>query len=252
MYRVLRVEKLDFSYNSEQVLSGVSFFAEEGDYVGIVGPNGSGKTTLLKLILGLHRPKNGLIEVFGEEPAKLKDRSLIGYLPQSHPEKALNFPVTVREVVLMGISAKRKFLKQNDGYEEKLRKTFELFGLKGLENKLIGELSVGQRQKVFLCRALIHDPKLLLLDEPVSALDPESREEFYGFLNQLNLEKRTTILMVTHDLGEIGNYAKRLLYLDRRVIFFGSFEEFCKSEEMTEFFGEFSQHIICHRHDRLR
>lgn len=251
MRKVVRIENLDFGYNSEYILRGVSFSAEDGDYIGIVGPNGSGKTTLLKLILGFYRPKNGIVEVFGKTPSELKDRRVLGYLPQTHPEKSVNFPVTVKEVILMGLNSNRLFFSAKDrDYKRKLREALEIFGIRSLENKLIGELSPGQRQKVFLLRALIHDPKLLLLDEPVAALDPESREEFYRILNVLNSERRTTILMVTHDVGEIGNYAKKLLYLDRRVIFFGSFEEFCKSKEMTEYFGEFSQHIICHRHDR--
>lgn len=251
MRAVVSVKDLHFSYNSEAVLSNVSFDVEEGDYLGIIGPNGSGKTTLLKLIVGYLKPKKGKIEVYGKDPESLRDRELIGYLPQIMPKKSIDFPATVKEVVLMGLLSKKKFprITKNEDIK-KAESVLSMMNILDLKDKFIGELSGGERQKVFLCRALIHEPKLLILDEPVAALDPESREDFYQLIDRLNREKEVTVIMATHDTGEIGNYAKKMLYLDRRVVFFGSFESFCKSEEMTRYFGEYSQHIICHRHDK--
>ena len=118
-----------------------------------------------------------------------------------------------------------------------------------IKNKLIGELSGGQQQRVFIARALVNEPDLLILDEPTAALDPEIREHFFGVLRDLNETSGITILIVTHDIGSIGKYASTLLYLDKKVIFHGTFDEFCFSTDMGEYFGPFSQHVICHRHD---
>ncbi len=253
MSRVVVVKDVDFRYNYEKILSGVSFEIVSGDYLGIVGPNGSGKTTLLKLVVGSLKPTKGKIEIFGESPEEMKKKELIGYLPQVMPGKSFNFPATVMEVVLMGLISKKRFPKRITKEDvEKAERIMEMMKILDLRRKFVGELSGGERQKVFLSRALVHEPKLLILDEPVAALDPESREDFYRIMERLNRDMGITIMMATHDTGEIGNYATKLLYLDRRVVFFGSFDSFCQSEEMTRYFGEYSQHIICHRHDRKK
>ena len=124
----------------------------------------------------------------------------------------------------------------------------ELLEITGIRNRRIGDLSGGQQQRVFIARALVNEPDLLMLDEPASALDPEMRDHFFSLLRELNGIKRVTIIMVTHDIGGIGEHASKLLYLDKRVIFFGGFDEFCRSENMAQFFGAASQHIICHEH----
>jgi len=114
---------------------------------------------------------------------------------------------------------------------------------------MIGELSGGQQQRVFLARAIVHEPELLILDEPTAALDPETRERFFAMIQELNGKKGVTIILVTHDIGNIGKYASKLLYLDKKIIFYGSFNDFCLSDEMMGYFGAYSQHVICHRHD---
>ena len=117
-----------------------------------------------------------------------------------------------------------------------------------IKDKRIGELSGGQQQRVLLARALIGEPEFLILDEPTTALDPETRDNFFSTLKELNQNQRVTIIIVTHDVADIGKYASKLLYLDKRIIFFGSFENFCSSADMANYFGEFAQHLICHRH----
>jgi zinc transport system ATP-binding protein len=114
---------------------------------------------------------------------------------------------------------------------------------------LIGDLSGGQQQRVLVARAIVNEPELLILDEPTTALDPETREKFFHTLQELNQNKKVTIILITHDIGSIGKYASKLLYLDKRIIFYGSFEDFCSSADMESYFGEFAQHLICHRHD---
>jgi zinc transport system ATP-binding protein len=118
-----------------------------------------------------------------------------------------------------------------------------------IKEKLIGELSGGQQQRVLIAKAMVNGPELLILDEPTTALDPEGREKFFDTLRNLNEKKKLTTIMVTHDIGTIGKYASKLMYIDKKVVFFGGFDNFCASPEMSSYFGEYSQHIICHRHD---
>jgi len=124
----------------------------------------------------------------------------------------------------------------------------ETMGIQDIRQEPIGCLSGGQQQRVLLARALVGQPRLLVLDEPTAALDPQSREMFYAVIRHLNKEHGTTVLLVSHDISTVGQVASKLLYLDRRVIFFGGFDEFCKSEVMTGYFGKETQHVICHRH----
>jgi zinc transport system ATP-binding protein len=222
---------------------------ERGDYIGLVGPNGSGKTTLVKIILSLMKPLKGEISLFGVNSCKFKDWYRIGYLPQRTVFNPY-FPATVKEIVSLGLFSKKRFLQGSDRPEERIiDEAMRLMDILSIKNKLIGDLSGGQQQRVLVARALVNEPELLILDEPTTALDPETREIFFQTLLELNKNKKLTIILVTHDIGTIGKYASKLLYLDKRIIFYGSFSDFCASEDMGSYFGEFAQHLICHRHD---
>ena len=131
---------------------------------------------------------------------------------------------------------------------ETVDKLLDDLGIYDIRAKLIGELSGGQQQRVLLARALVNDPELLILDEPTAALDPETRERFYHKIADVNRSRGVTVLLVTHDTGVIGQHASKMLYLDKRMLFFGSFDDFCHSPEMSSLFGEHSQHLMCHRH----
>lgn len=245
MNSILSVEKVTLKYGRNEVLSDITFMAEEGDYIGIVGPNGSGKSTLMKAILGLHPFSEGKIQ-FGNG---LKDSRFVGYLPQKAVTNDRIFPATVREIVSMGLLARKKdpkFITKSDC--EKMDGVLEKLKILDLRLKKIGNLSGGQQQRVLLARALVSSPELLILDEPTSALDPRIREDFYGILKELNEKDGVTILLVSHDMASIGQYTRKMLYLDRRLIFFGSYDEFCKSPDMTVYFGHLSQHQFCWRH----
>ncbi|MDI6890968.1 MAG: metal ABC transporter ATP-binding protein [Thermodesulfovibrionales bacterium] len=246
--KILSVEGLSFRYNSAEVLSDVSFSVNVGDYIGLVGPNGSGKTTLIKIIFGLIKPQKGSIFLFGANSWNFKDWYRVGYLPQRTLFNPY-FPATVKEIVSLGLFSKKESEVINKSKETMIDKAMRLMDVLDIKNKLIGELSGGQQQRVLVARAIVNEPELLILDEPTTALDPEVRENFFHILREFNQDKNVTIILVTHDIGSIGKYASRLLYLDKKVIFYGSFEEFCLSENMTDYFGEFGQHLICHRHD---
>lgn len=245
------VHNLSYATESTEILAGISFGVKTGDFVGLVGPNGSGKTTLIRMILGLSRPSSGNVLLFGMRPDLFTDWRKVGYLPQKVLYFDPYFPASVGEIVALGLLSKKRFPKRIDQSDEAaIIRALELMDILPIRDKLIGELSGGQQQRVLLARALVNEPEMIILDEPTSALDPETREKFFGILERLNQDRGVTIILVTHDIGTIGKYAARLLYLDKKVIFYGGFDDFCGSADMSSYFGEFSQHLICHRHDK--
>jgi zinc transport system ATP-binding protein len=237
---IIRVDNLTFCYNGTEVIRDISFVVEKGDYLGIAGSNGSGKSTLVKNILGILRPREGTINIFGQPLPSFRQWHRIGYLPQRINALNYHFPSTVEEIVQLGITKN----------PANLRKTLDLMGIAHLAGNLIGELSYGEQQRVMLARTLIRKPDLLIFDEPTTALDPETRDVFYSLTAEMN-RNGATVVLITHDTGIIGKYARNLLYLDKSVIFFGTFENFCSSPDMTGFFGLDSQHMICHQHDKM-
>jgi zinc transport system ATP-binding protein len=246
---VLKVEGLRCRYNSSDVLQEIFLDVRAGDYLGVVGPNGSGKSTLIRAILGLIPFEQGSLFLFGTPLQQFRAWQRVGYLPQRLRFANPHFPGTVEEVVRLGLLAGKKFPKRASRADDAVvRRTMELLGIERIRKQLIGELSGGQQQRALLARAIVGGPELLILDEPTTALDPETRDNFYALLQELNRDHRTTILLVTHDTWSIGKYATRFLYLDKKIVFDGTFDEFCQSDEMTEFFGEYAQHQICHRH----
>jgi zinc transport system ATP-binding protein len=247
---IVGVENLSFRYNSIEVLSDISFDVDAGDFIGLVGPNGSGKTTAIKVILGLIKQTKGTVSLFGTKANEFRDWQRIGYLPQKLTHFNPHFPATVREIVSSGLFSAKKFPKRIQRSDEAfIDEAMTLTDVADIGHKLIGELSGGQQQRVLVARAIVNRPELLILDEPTTALDPEAREKFFQTLMVLNHSRHVTIVLITHDIASIGKYASKLLYLDKQVIFYGSFQDFCISEKMTNYFGEFTQHLICHRHD---
>lgn len=236
---ILRVRDLTVRLGQVAVLDRVSFEVTRGDYVGVVGPNGAGKTTLLRAMLGLAPIESGSVE-FGTDVAPGR-RLRIGYLPQSFSLPLARFPASVREIV-------ETARPDADAGSAAVQAAIEAVGLAALQHRPVGMLSGGERQRLLLARALAAEPELLVMDEPTTALDPAFREQFYHLLDEWNTRRGTTILLVTHDTATIGAHARRLLYLDRKVVFYGTFEEFCASEAMRAQFGAPHQHLICHQH----
>ncbi|MDU0460614.1 MAG: metal ABC transporter ATP-binding protein [Geobacteraceae bacterium] len=246
---IVRTEQLACCYREGRVLEDISFRVQRGDYVGIVGPNGSGKSTLVKALLGLVDISSGGASLFGSPLSEFRDWRRVGYLPQSLHLVNPVFPATVHETVGLGLLSLKRFPKSlNNDDRNKVDNILEELGIYELKLKLIGELSGGQLQRVLLARAIVNDPELLVLDEPTAALDPETRERFYTMIGNLNRTRGVTVMLVTHDSGAIGLHASKMLYLDKKILFYGSFEEFCHSPEMSSMFGEHSQHLMCHRH----
>jgi zinc transport system ATP-binding protein len=246
---IIRIEQLACCYQEGCVLEDISFTVSSGDYVGIVGPNGSGKSTLVQALLGLLPLSSGSAHLFGADSAAFNQWGRVGYLPQSLRLLNPTFPATVAEIVALGLLSSKKFPRRLTRIDrETVDTTLDNLGIYDIRSKPIGELSGGQQQRVLLARAMVNDPELLILDEPTAALDPETRERFYHQIAEINRTRGVTVLLVTHDTGVIGQHASRMLYLDKRMLFYGSFEDFCHSPEMSALFGEHSQHLMCHRH----
>ncbi|MBJ6724728.1 metal ABC transporter ATP-binding protein [Geomesophilobacter sediminis] len=249
MSPALKISGLTAGYHGTEALRDVSFQLDRGQYLGIVGPNGSGKSTLIKVILGLVPARGGEITILGTPRERFRSWDRIGYLPQGLQFFNPHFPATVDEVVRLGRLAGKRFPKRFTAEDATaVNRTLEWMGIADIRSKMIGDLSGGLRQRVLLARALVNDPELLVMDEPTTALDPETRETFYQLIYEMNQKHKATVLLVTHDTATIGKYASHLLYLDKRVIFFGDFDAFCNSTDMTEFFGAHGQHLVCHRH----
>lgn len=247
--QVVHAENLSCSYACGRVLEDITFSVSYGDYVGIVGPNGSGKSTLVRALLGLCPISGGSASLFGVTCGSFRGWGRVGYLPQSLGLLNPVFPATVAETVALGLLARQNFPRRLRALDQdRVEAVLDELGISGLKKRLIGELSGGQQQRVLLARALVNDPELLILDEPTAALDPETRERFYRLIADINKRRGVTVLLVTHDTGVIGQHASKMLYLDKCLLFFGSFEQFCHSPEMSALFGEHSQHLMCHRH----
>lgn len=250
--KALEVKNLCFTYKDAEVLRDISFAAEAGDYIGVVGPNGSGKTTLIKTILGLLSPSHGEVLIEEKPLAHFSGWKHIGYLPQKMHFLDQRFPATVEEIIMTGTYPGKRFPKRLDTMDHTaVDRVAALFEIEGLKKKPIGKLSGGQQQRVLLARAFVHEPKIVILDEPAAALDPQSRESFYATVKQMNREKQVTVLLISHDIASLGKDASKLLYLDRRIIFYGGFDTFCKSPEMAARFGDLSQHLMGVRHGDL-
>ncbi|MBP5242277.1 MAG: metal ABC transporter ATP-binding protein, partial [Clostridia bacterium] len=209
-------------------LKGLSFDVDGGDYLAIVGENGSGKSTLMKTILGLLKPIEG--EIITGEGLK---HSEIGYLPQQTVVQR-DFPASVWEVVLSGCLSHTGLRPFYNKKEKALAKSnIEKMGLVGFEKRSYRELSGGQQQRVLLARALCATQKILLLDEPVSGLDPKVTAEMYELIKNLN-DEGTTIVMISHDIAAAVKYARHILHIGEKT-FFGTKEEYLNSENCRRF-----------------
>jgi zinc transport system ATP-binding protein len=226
---------LSFAYEGHTVVSRLNFRVEAGDYLCVVGENGSGKSTLIRGILGLMPPAGGNLvrQGIGAED--------IGYLPQQRAAQK-DFPAGVYEVVLSGRLGRGglwPFYSRGDkkAAEENLRR----LGIGELRNRCYRELSGGQQQRVLLARALCAGGKLLILDEPAAGLDPPSMAELYRLLSRINRETGTTIIMVSHDLEGVLQYASHILHLKNEPLFYGTAAEYVRSDAGRGFTGAFAE-----------
>lgn len=200
---IIKLENVSFDYAGEDFLKDVNLTIYKDDFLGIVGPNGGGKTTLLKLIMGLLKPKKGKIRVFGKPP--VKGRTKLGYLSQ-FKEIDFDFPITVEEIVLLSRGGSNIFKHFSKEDKQAADKAMDEMKISELRNRKLNELSGGEKQRVFVARALVNKPDGLILDEPMNNLDMSIQEEFYKILQNLN--KEMAIVIVDHDVDMVTKYAK--------------------------------------------
>ena len=218
MAYLFEMNSISASYGANVVLQDVNFKVNENDFIGVIGPNGGGKTTLLRVILGLLKPAKGDL-VFNSE---LLDGNMIGYLPQMSTGD-INYPVTVRDIILSGLMIRKGVISRMSVIDKtKADDVIEELGLGGMSKSTLNELSGGQMQRVFLGRAIIGDPKLLLLDEPGNFVDTTFENDFYEKLKDLN--SRMAILMVSHDVGTISSHIKSFACVNRSLHYHPSHE----------------------------
>ena len=213
---ILEIENLKVSYSNHTALENINFKIEEGEYVCLVGENGSGKSTLIKTIVGLLKQEEGKIglNISLDEVAYLSQTNL----------KDLDFPATSKEIIMSGVQKHGKlpfYTKQDkEVYNEVIKK----LKIEEIQNRRIGDLSGGQKQRVLIARALIRQPKLLILDEPATGLDYNITKELYKILDNLNKENKMTIIMATHDLDEINETKPRIICLAKTIKYDGNIE----------------------------
>ncbi|MBW2368928.1 MAG: ABC transporter ATP-binding protein [Deltaproteobacteria bacterium] len=210
---IVEIQDVTYTYKGHPVLQDVNLDIGQGDFTAIIGPNGGGKSTLLKLILGLLKPDRGSLRVLGQTPAKASH--CIGYVPQDvHLNR--NFPISALDVVLMGkLKPKNRWARTSAADRREALAALERMEMAELSDRKIGELSSGQCQRVFIARALVTEPQLLLLDEPTASIDTKGQASFFGLLKALN--KDITILVVSHDLLVISTYVKSVACVNNRL-----------------------------------
>ena len=203
---VIALQGVSFSYENKPVIRDLNFSVKERDFVGLIGSNGAGKTTLLRMIVGLLKPTEGEISLFGKPVTKYDHWEKIGYVPQKNSFNPL-FPVTVREVVQSGLYGRSKLFRRiTKADQRKAEDALMAMRIEDLADKRIGMLSGGQQQRVFLARALINNPALLILDEPTVGIDAETQESFFHMIQHMHKHHNITFLMVSHEMERFRSY----------------------------------------------
>jgi zinc transport system ATP-binding protein len=238
----ISVKQLSFSYGNAVTLDDLNFQVNQGDYIGLIGPNGGGKTTLVKILLGLQTPSKGEISLFNSPTRNLALNQKIGYVPQRASQNLANFPATVFEIVASGL------VKSSlESSQKTVERALEITEIKKLANKLISDLSGGELQKVLIARALVSEPEILILDEPIVGVDAPSQESFYKFLKKLNQDFKITIIFVSHDLEVITKQANKVFCLNKKLSCHHDPKSMLTDHTVQEIFGK-DMHLIHHHH----
>lgn len=238
--QIVKVSSVSFEYGSEKILDDISFSVNEGDFLGIIGPNGAGKTTLFFCMLGLIDGYTGEIKIFGEDIRRNKKiLKQIGYIPQ---RKSIDrrFPLTIKELVSLSIT--------NKSYIDNVDKVLRYVDLYDNRNKIIGQLSGGQQQRVLIAKALVNNPKMLMLDEPTNELDQASQDNFYLFLKQLNDEEKITIIWTSHDLDAVNRLSNKISCINKKMFYHGTKDDFFSNDNNLKKYSESQMQIHMHSH----
>ena len=229
---VLELKDVRYSYGTRRVLDGVSLEVPAGSFAALIGPNGAGKSTVLRLVLGILKPQEGTVSLFGKPPGK--HGQPIGYVPQGI-NLPRGFPLSVEDVVLMGRYGNLGPVRRPSRSDRiKVRESLDQVGSGHLADRRFEDLSGGQKQRVLIARALVGDPCLLILDEPTSGLDPAARASFYGQVCDLQRARGLTLFCASHDVEDVAQHAQSLILLDRTVRATGAPQDVLKSLAVPE------------------
>ena len=247
---IFDVKNLNFSVRGQEILSSISLEIYNGEYVAIIGPNGGGKTTLIRMLLGLDKPTNGVIKLFGKQIKNFNEWSKIGYVPQRASLVDANFPATVLDIVNMGRVSKRTLFSTRSKEDiNAVADAMKKMDIQDLKDKMVGTLSGGQRQRVMIARALASKPEILILDEPNTGVDMVSQNRFYTLLSKLNKEENITIVFITHDIGVIADDIGRLFTINQKAIICNNPKEAMSCEDMSKLYGIEAHLIHNHKHE---
>lgn len=242
---IIELSDISFSYPNNPVLKGINLNVHKGDYLGIIGPNGGGKSTLLKLMLGLLKPESGNIKLFDKDISDFNDWSKIGYVPQKAVNFDSNFPATVYEVASMGrygVEGLLHWPTANDA--KKVEKALDDVSMLEYRKRLIGDLSQGQQQRIFIARSLSSEPEILFLDEPTVGVDIKAQEDFYELLQKLNDQFNLTLILVSHDIDVVTNEVTELACINQELIYHGDPKEFISKDYIKKLYGKGVKFIL--------
>ena len=234
---ILEVNNLSVIRSGKIVLKDVDLTIQKGEFIGLVGPNGSGKSTLLLSLLGVLKPHNGSISIYGNVPNPRNFFGRIGWVSQAASYLPRQIKLTVRELVKLGTVSGENMFSWSDGSNEKVSRAIEMVGLEDVENVDVSRLSGGQRQRAVIARALATEAEFILLDEPLVGMDREARNSLLKLLDQLCHDAGKTILMVSHDITAIRQTAHRMIFLEEKIWFDGPTNLFPDLETLADLRG---------------
>ncbi len=234
---VVELENVSVMYQTHLALKNITMRVRKGEFLALLGPNGAGKSTLIKTILGLMEPISGKVRVFGVPPRNLGDRrTWIGYVPQVTNVDP-NFPVKAFDIVLMGLYGKIGLFKRpTKKHREKAMHAMEMVGMQDFADRRFGALSGGQQQRLLVARALVVDPKLLLLDEPTTGVDTATSSSIYDILSRLHREG-ITIILVSHDVGIVSQYVDKVACINQSLVVHGKPAEVLTEDAIDRMYG---------------
>jgi zinc transport system ATP-binding protein len=246
---VLELHNVDVMRSGTPVIQNASFAIHKGDYVGLVGPNGGGKTTLILALLNFLPHVKGTIKLFGTDIDKFSAWEKVAYISQTATEFDNKFPLTVRELVALGRIKKGKIARRYTREDwQAIDDSINFMGLTKEAHKQIGKLSGGQKQRVFVAKALARNPEIIFLDEPIVGVDAVTQEKFYKKLSDLNIQKKTTVLLVTHDLTSVFCRMSKVLCVNKQVEIAEITSNLDLNDLLKKAYGEHF-HFVFHKHE---
>ncbi len=235
---LIKTDNLSAGYENEPVIYDITIDVKHPSFLAIIGPNGAGKSTFMKTMIGLTKVFQGTINVLGYDPTKEpeKIRRIIGYVPQ-RDKISTNMPIRVKDVVLLGRLARKGLLSLASKKDiRKVKEALEKVNLSHLYNKRFSTLSIGQQQRVLIARALAMSPKILLLDEPLSAVDAPTQKTIIDLLHEL-VKEGISVVMVTHDINPLSECTDRVILLNKKMYAFGTITDVLNEEVMEAAYG---------------